>query len=228
MGRFMTPDWSSAPMGVPYANFGDPQSLNLYAYVRNNPLSHADADGHCDPDGRHCLWQKLKNDLLYNHFVTDANLNSALTNDAATMRQRIAAEHLKAGNQSLNMKFLNTLSNQQVMDIGLQLALINVEGGDDAIPTEGPEQGESTSSSSSGPKPSPNFVTPTNPPQEPPSELAPGHSVRVMPPTEQYPNGYWVETNEYGQPVDPSTGRPPSNVTSAEGRAQTHVPLPPK
>jgi hypothetical protein len=26
----------------------DPQSLNLYSYVRNNPLSRADADGHCD------------------------------------------------------------------------------------------------------------------------------------------------------------------------------------
>ncbi|MDP9338690.1 MAG: hypothetical protein M3P45_07470, partial [Acidobacteriota bacterium] len=33
MGRFMTPDWSAAPMGVPYANFGNPQSLNLYSYV---------------------------------------------------------------------------------------------------------------------------------------------------------------------------------------------------
>jgi hypothetical protein len=27
---------------------GDPQSLNLYAYVRNNPITHVDADGHCD------------------------------------------------------------------------------------------------------------------------------------------------------------------------------------
>jgi hypothetical protein len=31
---------------VPYADFSDPQSLNQYAYVRNNPLSRADADGH--------------------------------------------------------------------------------------------------------------------------------------------------------------------------------------
>jgi len=33
---------------VPYANFGDPQSLNLYAYVRNNPVGSIDADGHAD------------------------------------------------------------------------------------------------------------------------------------------------------------------------------------
>jgi hypothetical protein len=28
--------------------FGDPQSLNLYGYVRNDPVSRADADGHGD------------------------------------------------------------------------------------------------------------------------------------------------------------------------------------
>jgi hypothetical protein len=31
---------------VPYANLEDPQTLNLYGYVRNNPLSKADLDGH--------------------------------------------------------------------------------------------------------------------------------------------------------------------------------------
>ena len=46
LGRFMTPDWSSQPTGVPYAVLTDPQSLNLYAYVRNNPASLADPDGH--------------------------------------------------------------------------------------------------------------------------------------------------------------------------------------
>lgn len=33
-------------MTVPFADFGDPQSLNLYLYVRNDPVSKADADGH--------------------------------------------------------------------------------------------------------------------------------------------------------------------------------------
>lgn len=48
-GRFMTPDWSAKPIAVPYAEFGDPQSLDLYVYVRDNPASHADVDGHCWP-----------------------------------------------------------------------------------------------------------------------------------------------------------------------------------
>jgi len=42
----MTPDWAARPTAVPYAVFGDPQSLNLYGYVRNDPVSSADADGH--------------------------------------------------------------------------------------------------------------------------------------------------------------------------------------
>jgi len=45
-GRFMSPDWAAKPVSVPYAQFGDPQSLNLYAYVRNSPIIRVDADGH--------------------------------------------------------------------------------------------------------------------------------------------------------------------------------------
>jgi RHS repeat-associated protein len=47
LGRFMRPDWAAKPIDVPYANFGDPQSLNLYSYMRGNPLNGTDPDGHC-------------------------------------------------------------------------------------------------------------------------------------------------------------------------------------
>lgn len=40
-GRFLTPD----PSGLSYADPNDPQSLNLYAYVRNNPLRFVDPSG---------------------------------------------------------------------------------------------------------------------------------------------------------------------------------------
>jgi RHS repeat-associated protein len=48
VGRFLTPDWAAKAVSVPYAEFGDPQSLNLYGYVRNNPLIKVDPDGHQD------------------------------------------------------------------------------------------------------------------------------------------------------------------------------------
>ena len=46
LGRFMSSDWSAVPVPVPYAELTNPQSLNLYAYVKNNPETLTDPDGH--------------------------------------------------------------------------------------------------------------------------------------------------------------------------------------
>jgi len=46
MGRWLSPDWSVKAEPVPYAKLDDPQTLNLYAYVGNNPLVRVDKDGH--------------------------------------------------------------------------------------------------------------------------------------------------------------------------------------
>jgi RHS repeat-associated protein len=58
LGRFITPDWNAVPVPVPYADLGDPQSLNQYTYVRNVPTSRVDADGHkvtCAGSTESCL-----------------------------------------------------------------------------------------------------------------------------------------------------------------------------
>ena len=47
MGRFLSPDWSARPSPVPFADFSNPQTLNLYQYAHNNPTSMDDPDGHC-------------------------------------------------------------------------------------------------------------------------------------------------------------------------------------
>jgi hypothetical protein len=58
MGRFMSPDWSTSPDPIPYADITNQQTLNLYSYAGNNPLSNIDADGHvyhiCDQNGQNC------------------------------------------------------------------------------------------------------------------------------------------------------------------------------
>ena len=46
-GDFLTPDWSAESYPVPFADLSDPQTLNLYTYVRNIPTSGVDPDGHC-------------------------------------------------------------------------------------------------------------------------------------------------------------------------------------
>ena len=48
---------------VPYAVLTDPQSLNLYAYVRNNPMTQVDPDGHF---GDNVYWVELSS--IYDQF----------------------------------------------------------------------------------------------------------------------------------------------------------------
>jgi RHS repeat-associated protein len=46
MGRWMTPDWSARHEAIPYVDLRNPQTLDLYAYVGNNPTTATDPDGH--------------------------------------------------------------------------------------------------------------------------------------------------------------------------------------
>ena len=45
-GRWLSSDWSAVPVPVPYANLANPQTLNLYAMVSDDPEAFADLDGH--------------------------------------------------------------------------------------------------------------------------------------------------------------------------------------
>ena len=53
LGRFLSPDWSAIPAPVPYANLTNPQTLNLYAMVSDNPETFSDLDGHGQYGGFH-------------------------------------------------------------------------------------------------------------------------------------------------------------------------------
>jgi RHS repeat-associated protein len=82
-GRFTSPDWSAKPQPVPYARLGDPETLNLYGYVRNNPLSTADKDGHCDV----CWWlSKTINNYLASHPKVADAANNVVSEGSATVR----------------------------------------------------------------------------------------------------------------------------------------------
>jgi len=56
MGRWMSPD----PTGLALATAENPQSLNLYAYVSNDPLSMIDPDGLQVVEAANCGWIRCK------------------------------------------------------------------------------------------------------------------------------------------------------------------------
>jgi RHS repeat-associated protein len=104
-GRFMTPDWSEAPTPVPYADFSDPQTLNLYAYVRNNPIATSDLDGHG-------FWKKLGNLISYGEWTDDEKeLEKRLQEEADELRA-IAQEN----DLSEMSETMATMSNKQVVN----------------------------------------------------------------------------------------------------------------
>lgn len=79
IGRWMSADWSSVPAPVPYANLTNPQTLNLYAMVSDNPETFADLDGHC---GDNCDGQPRTDPSGSNKKVCD--LKTDKCNDPAT------------------------------------------------------------------------------------------------------------------------------------------------
>ncbi len=102
LGRFITPDWSAVPVPVPYADLGDPQSLNQYSYVRNIPTSKVDTDGHdCPP----CISEVVDviEILAQNPQVVDAALKgtaaatAAATEEAAPVAAGISGSAVLTG-----------------------------------------------------------------------------------------------------------------------------------
>jgi len=85
MGRFMSPDWSAKEEPVPYATMDDPQSLNLCAYVRNNPLARTDPDGHC------CLEYAAEGEAVFEDWVSSGEAED-LGNQAGQWLQQNGAE----------------------------------------------------------------------------------------------------------------------------------------
>jgi len=139
MGRFMSPDWSEQPEAVPYADTDNPQSLNLYSYVLNNPLSHRDPDGHsCAPDTSstdpktgaltvtagacHLDWW----DLPGHAFVGLANIMTGHTREGA--KQMFGA-------YSLPLSIAVPL-----VGIGGELTTLGLEGGAEALLSNGTKQ----------------------------------------------------------------------------------------
>jgi RHS repeat-associated protein len=69
LGRFMSPDYQDQdepPDAIPNGSASQPQTLNLYSFVENNPAAKRDTDGHAS-------WQPCPNDSTADCFQGDYN-----------------------------------------------------------------------------------------------------------------------------------------------------------
>ena len=110
MGRFLSPDWAAKAEPVPYAKLDDPQSLNLYAYVGNNPLRRVDKDGH---NWLTDQWEKFKNYALYGEGVTNKQLPAAFDKERSWLVQNARNANGSALSPS-QVSALKGASNQQI------------------------------------------------------------------------------------------------------------------
>jgi len=87
LGRWVSADWSPTPVPVPYASFGNPQSLNLYGFVGGNPASSTDPDGHADNGNKHDFVKPvpMSDCEVCTGFKKPSNIQSQ--NDSGTHRQ---------------------------------------------------------------------------------------------------------------------------------------------
>jgi RHS repeat-associated protein len=113
MGRFMSPDWAAQAQPVPYSNLEYPQTLNLYAYAGNNPLSRSDPDGH--------TWEELGNLVKWGHYVNNAGLEGALQSDADEARKNISGYTNLSVNGKSPADALKGLNNQQTLNLDRSL-----------------------------------------------------------------------------------------------------------
>jgi RHS repeat-associated protein len=106
MGRFLSPDWSSDPVPVPYARLENPQTLNLYSYVQNDPLSFTDPDGHCWPQWLCNLGQRFSNEFTGYGFRTDDQVEQAVHDAQLFLRRNGATTEQQ-----------EKMSDKQVLDV---------------------------------------------------------------------------------------------------------------
>jgi RHS repeat-associated protein len=135
MGRWMSPDWSASPEAVPYADLANPQSLNLYGYVGNNPLSKADPDGHCTNGGQQKgFWWCAFNDSDQDADRARANL-AAYKNISINGKTPSDAAKGLSNTQTVNLdrSVFNYISSQAMSSPGMMIGLAIVPGGAEEV-----------------------------------------------------------------------------------------------
>ena len=112
----MSPDWSAKEEPVPYAKLNDPQTLNLYAYVQNNPMTGVDPDGHCGDNDALCQGLNAGFDAL--HGNTNSEAIHQLQQSLARNDQQLQAAQQQLAQQQSGQQQYDHDPKAHVADIG--------------------------------------------------------------------------------------------------------------
>jgi RHS repeat-associated protein len=115
LGRFMRPDDPFADQDT-----GDPQSWNLYSYVRNNPLSNTDPSGNACVQGSDGKWS---DDNSGGETCAQVDVNNAVTGPSVTVQATTDDVSYQLANAVANLTSTSSLSEVGVNGIlGAQMA----------------------------------------------------------------------------------------------------------
>ena len=110
-GRWLSADWSSVPVPVPYANLTNPQTLNLYSMVADDPESFADLDGHeTNSQGGADAQSAMNNQVNCN---TGTGSPATCNTNASTTQALDQQQAEQAKQQAQNQSQSQTQQNQQ-------------------------------------------------------------------------------------------------------------------
>jgi RHS repeat-associated protein len=231
LGRWVSADWSPTPIPVPYADFHDPQSLNLYGFVRNVPTTRLDLDGHQEarpPAEEKEAEVKSKEEKALEVKPEPDPLVRAAETLERDKENEIADNYRKANDKLVAGGYDDVTGRCNVNPPGSQ------SGPSISSPNAPPKAPDYVVSPGGDVIVVPKGATPTPVTNKAGDVTGFGFKggsggnglhpkvtgVRIMNPTSQYPNGYVTYQNSAGQGVNPHSGG-----TISDSDPMRHIPL---
>ena len=125
----MSSDWSSVPIAVPYANLTNPQTLNLYAMVSDNPITFADLDGHGGDEhaGAPTSETNCKPSVLLGTCMTTTSMPVIAGDEQVAAAEKDQAQQQNVDNEAVGKTTVGDLSKVLTNEVG---SLSTPKGGD--------------------------------------------------------------------------------------------------